>query len=88
MPIISYFFGIIIKMYFDDHYPPHFHAEYQGREAIFSVTEGKMLEGDLPRKAVIIISDWAADHKQELLANWDLAKNNRPLNKIQGADND
>ena len=45
-------------LYFDDHYPPHFHAEYQGREA-FSISEGKLLEGDLPRKTISIISDWA-----------------------------
>jgi hypothetical protein len=88
MPIISYFFGIVIKMYFDDHSPPHFHAEYQGREGVFSVADGKLLEGDLPRKAVSIISDWAKDHKSELLMNWDLATINRPLNRIQGADND
>jgi len=75
-------------MYFDDHYPPHFHAEYQGREGVFSVVDGKLLEGDLPRKAVSIISDWTTDHKSELLENWDLAKTHRPLNRIQGADND
>ncbi len=63
MPIISFFFGIIIKMYFDDHNPPHFHAEYQGREGVFSVADGKLLEGDLPSKAVLIVSEWAIDHK-------------------------
>ncbi len=88
MPIISFFFGIIIKMYFDDHNPPHFHAEYQGREGVFSVADGNLLEGDLPRKAVLIVSEWAIDHKSELLEDWDLAKTNRPLNRIQGADND
>jgi hypothetical protein len=88
MPIISYFFGIIIKMYFDDHYPPHFDAKYQGTEGVFSVVDGKMLKGDLPRKAVLIVSDWTTDHKLELLENWNLAKTHRPLKKIQGADND
>jgi hypothetical protein len=50
--------------------------------------DGKLLEGDLPRKAVLIVSEWATDHKAELLEDWELAKTNRPLNRIQGADND
>ena len=88
MPVISYFFGIIIRMYFDDHYPAHFHAEYQGLEGIFSIDDGKMLEGNLPRKAISIISEWAQTRKAELLEDWRLAQNNQPLNRIPGADND
>jgi hypothetical protein len=49
VPIISFFFGIIINMHFDDHNPPHFHAEYQGREGVFAVADGKLLEGDLAK---------------------------------------
>lgn len=75
-------------MHFDDPYPPHFHAEYQGRESVFSVVDGEVIEGDLPRKAVPMISDWTADHKLELLENWNLAKTHRPLKRIQGSDND
>lgn len=49
MPLLSMFYGIIIRMYFDDHNPPHFHASYQGSHATFSL-DGELTEGDLPRK--------------------------------------
>ena len=88
MPIISYFFGIIIKMYFNDHYPPHFHAEYQGRDGRFAIADGACLEGNLPSKAVKMISEWAICHRSELTRNWDLAQANHPLERIPGADND
>ncbi|MBI3592710.1 MAG: DUF4160 domain-containing protein [Nitrospirae bacterium] len=88
MPIISYFFGIVIKMYFDDHNPPHFHAEYQGREGLFHINDGRCFEGDLPDKAVKIISEWAISRKSELMRDWELAQGHQPLEKIKGADND
>ena len=88
MPIISYFFGIIIKMYFDDHLPPHFHAEYQGREGFFLIENGEFKEGNLPMKAIKIINEWALTHNDELSINWELAQNHQSLKKIQGADND
>lgn len=49
MPIISSFFGIYVRMYFDDHAPPHIHVEYQGHEAMVTIEEGALLEGELPR---------------------------------------
>lgn len=88
MPIISYFFGIYIRMYFDDHNPPHFHAEYQGKDALFKIEDGVCFEGTLPNKAIKIIQEWALIHKKELLEDWDLAKSNQPVFKIPGADND
>ena len=75
-------------MYFDDHNPPHFHAEYQGKEGQFLVKNGTCFEGNLPVKAVKIISEWALTHHAELLRDWDLARDHMPLEKIQGADND
>ena len=58
MPVISYFFGIYIRMYHDDHNPPHFHAEYQGHEALFAIEDGRMLAGNMPSKAQRIIREW------------------------------
>ncbi len=82
MPTISMFYGILIKMYNnDEHNPPHFHAEYQGHHAVFNF-EGDILEGEMPKKQVKIISAWAEIHKEELLANWELASNKQPLYKI------
>lgn len=81
MPAISMFYGIIIYMYVDDHNPPHFHARYQDYEALFDL-EGELLEGSMPRNQQKLISAWAVVHKDELEANWRLAKDKQPLYKI------
>ena len=82
MPSISMFFGIIIRMYNNgEHNPPHFHAEYQGYQATFNL-DGDILEGEMPKKQVKLISAWAELHKEELIANWELAMNEQPLYKI------
>ena len=58
MPIISIFFGIVIRMYHGDHPPPHFHAAYQGFEAFVGIADGEILHGSLPRKAARIVKQW------------------------------
>jgi hypothetical protein len=88
MPVISYFFGIYIRMYHDDHNPPHFHIEYQGYEAYMSIQTGEIIEGKLPKKATKLVTEWVNEHRKELLSNWDKAVNLEPLDKIKGADND
>lgn len=88
MPIISYFFGIVITMRHNDHPPAHFHAEYQGFEAFVRIEDGEIQEGKLPRSAARIVKEWALDHKGELLSNWDRAQRLMPLEMIEGADND
>jgi hypothetical protein len=88
MPVISYFFGIYIRMYHGDHPPAHIHAEYQGHEAYISIETGQLIEGHLPKKAVRIIEEWINTHRAELLENWQKARNLEPLQRIQGADND
>lgn len=70
MPEISRFFGIIIAMYAKDHTPPHFHAKYGEYHAYFAIDSGNLLEGDMPRRAIRLIQDWAEIHKQELIENW------------------
>lgn len=67
MPVISYFFGIYIRMYHDDHNPPHFHVEYQGHEALIAIENGELLEGSLPNKALKLVRDWTNDHQQDLM---------------------
>ena len=88
MPVISYFFGIYIRMYNDDHNPPHFRVDYQGQQAQFSIETGELLAGKLPSKAVKLVREWAKDHQQELRENWELAVALKPLQCIAGADND
>lgn len=81
MPTISMFFGITIEMYYDEHNPPHFHAKYQGNKAIFDL-EGNFIDGNLPHKQIKFVSVWADIHKEELLKNWELARLEQQLNKI------
>ena len=83
MPEISRFFGIVIRMFFDDHNPPHFHAEYSGRKAVFDL-RGNILQGDLKSKvAVRLVRDWIDLHSKELEFDWKLAKQGKPLKKIE-----
>lgn len=78
MPTISMFYGIIIRMFFDEHQPPHFHATYQGIKSVFSI-DGVCTEGKLPNKQRKLVEAWAALHSDELVANWDLARNGESL---------
>jgi hypothetical protein len=57
MPVISCFFGIYIRMYFDDHAPPPIHAEYQGYEAFVAIASGEVISGHLPRKAARLVKE-------------------------------
>lgn len=83
MPTISMFLGIIIRMYNNgEHNPPHFHAEYQGYKATFSL-DGDLLEGEMPKRQIKFIVAWTELHKDELLANWTLAMNKQPLYRIE-----
>lgn len=70
MPVISSFYGILIKMYFGDHVPPHFHADYAEFSAQISIADFGIIEGYLPPKALALVVEWASIHKEELLENW------------------
>lgn len=83
MSEISRFFGIIIRMYFDDHAPPHFHAVYSGQEAQIGIDPLTLLEGGLPSRALSLTIEWAAEHRDELLENWQLLRFDQPPNRIQ-----
>jgi hypothetical protein len=88
MPIISTFFGIIVRMYFSDHGPPHVHVEYQGHEALISISDGSVVQGELPRRALALVKQWCLDHRAALEQNWANAQALKPLSRIPGADND
>jgi Domain of unknown function (DUF4160) len=82
MPTISVFFGIVIKMFFDDHNPPHLHAEYQGEKAVFDF-RGNILAGDISsRTAVRLIREWIDLHQFELIQNWNNMQQGIGFNKI------
>jgi hypothetical protein len=79
MPTISTFYGILIRMFFNDHAPPHFHAIYGEFQAVIDIQLLRVLEGELPRRALELVLDWAETHKSELLDNWRLcAAKQRP----------
>lgn len=82
MPLISTYFGIIIRMFFDEHNPPHFHASYQGHAATFSI-EGELIEGSLPHKQRKLVEAWAQLHQDELLANWELLREGDAPTRIE-----
>lgn len=78
MPAISMFFGIIIYLYFYDderHKLPHIHAKYQGKDASFSILDGSLLSGELPQAKVRLVQAWIEIHREDLLADWELAVN-------------
>lgn len=86
MPEISRFFGIIIRMYFDDHNPPHFHAIYGSEEILVSIEPIEVLEGKMKKRAVSMVIEWAAVHQQELMQNWDRLQGDGPAEKIEPLD--
>ena len=82
MPTISMFYGILIRMFLGkkEHNPPHFHAYYQEYKGIFNINSCEMVEGNMPGKQIKLIIAWAELHKDELLADWELANNGeRPI---------
>ncbi|PIV26518.1 MAG: transcriptional regulator [Anaerolineae bacterium CG03_land_8_20_14_0_80_58_20] len=82
MPEISRFFGIIIFMYFDEHNPPHFHAKYGEERAVISINELKVMEGRLSRRALSLVLEWANEHRDELIKNWNNLQTTGEYSKI------
>jgi hypothetical protein len=70
MPEISRFLGIIIKMYFKDHNPPHFHVTYEKYEASININDFSIISENLPQRIYLLVIEWALIHKIELLDNW------------------
>lgn len=85
MPEICRFYGIVIKMFFNDHNPPHFHVEYSGYKAVISIEEG-IVNGEMPKRALKLIFEWLEIHEDELLENWKLARQKKQLHKIKPLD--
>ena len=77
MPTISMFYGIIIQMFYppSEHPPPYFHAKYAEFEAAIEIDTGDVMSGKLPKRQMKLVQAWAELHKEELLADWQLAMN-------------
>jgi hypothetical protein len=82
MPEICRFFGIIIRMFFDDHNPPHFHAEYDGEVALIDIRNLSVFSGRLPPRVIGLVIEWATVHQKELFVDWDRARGQQELLKI------
>lgn len=82
MPEISRFYGIIIKMYHNDHAPPHLHAEYSGDEMIVGIDTLTVIAGKLPPRATGLVMEWAAEHQDDLHNAWSQARQMQPIDRI------
>ena len=82
MPRISQFYGIVIAMYYNDHVPAHFHVRYSEHEATVVIDSLDLLSGQLPRRALALVREWAAAHQTELAANWEKARQGGTLDPI------
>jgi hypothetical protein len=85
MPTISMFYGIIIRMYCmpGEHNPPHFHVYFQDFKALVDIMTGDVIEGELPSRQTKLVAAWYEIHKDELLADWQLASNGELPFKIE-----
>jgi hypothetical protein len=70
-------------MFFRDHAPPHFHVEYSGYEAQIAIDTFDVLAGSLPPRTLATVMEWAAQHRTELRANWELCREHKPPNRIE-----
>ena len=82
MPEISRFYGLVIKIFYDDHNPPHFHAEYGEYEVLIDITTLAIMSGRVPARALGMVTEWASLHQQELRVAWERAKQLLPPGHI------
>ncbi|MFH1900145.1 MAG: DUF4160 domain-containing protein [Patescibacteria group bacterium] len=85
MAIISMFYGIVVSMYYLDtkkHHTPHIHVKYQEQEAVFEIPEGNLIEGKLKQNKTKLLQAWVEIHREELIADWELANSGETVFKI------
>jgi hypothetical protein len=89
MPTISMFYGILVRMFFHDiekHHTPHIHADYQGQIGVYSIIDGALLAEELPPNKHKLVVAWIEIHKEDLLADWELAVSGKTPFSIKGLD--
>lgn len=79
MPEISRFLGIVIRIFYDEHPPPHFHVQYGEHNAVFRIDTLELVRGNLPRRVQALVLEWAFRHRAELRLDWQLAEQGEPL---------
>ncbi len=83
MPEISRFLGIIIRMFFNEHNPPHFHAYYNEHKAEIAIDTLEILAGSLPKRVYKLVVEWAIEHRAELMTDWNLMRNDEAPEPIE-----
>ena len=83
MPTISTFYGILIRMFYNDHSPPHFHARYGEFEATIDIGTLEIIQGELPSRALNLVKEWAMINREQLREDWRLCRENTPPAKIE-----
>src|ERR1700679_2082263 len=78
MPTIAWFYGISIRLFYNDHAPPHFHAFYENREARVAIESGEIISGHLPTRQRRLVREWALMYNDRLMAGWNEARAGRP----------
>ena len=86
MPELARFFGIVVRMYFNDHEPAHFHALYGEMEVLLEIETLQVLRGSLPRRALAMVIEWAVLHRNELRKDWERARAGVPMDAIDPLD--
>lgn len=83
MPEVSRFYGIVIRFYYREHPPQHFHAIYGEHEAIVEIETGRIHEGFLPAKALQLVEEWRSLHVEDLREAWRRSREQLPLDQIE-----
>lgn len=83
MPEVCRFYGIIIALYYNEHNPPHFHAKYGEFQAEIDIRTLQILNGELPKRAKTLVLEWADEHREELMLDWELARQQATLKAIE-----
>jgi phosphomannomutase len=83
MPEICRFYGIVIAMFYTEHNPPHFHARYAGKKVAIEIRTLRVLEGRIPPRALGLVVEWGAQHQEELMRDWEKARNSQSPDKIE-----
>ena len=86
MAVLSMFYGLVVSMFYGDnkqHQLPHIHVKYQDYEAVFSISDGELIAGNLPPKKIKLVQAWIIMHEEDLMANWELATNEKNIFRIE-----
>ena len=83
MPEICRFLGLVIYMFYNEHNPPYFHADYDDFSVMIDIKTGDPIKGDFPRRQLNFLKRWCNMHQEELLENWNKAKSGQPFNPIK-----